>query len=77
MSNLTNGFALFVEGDALYDAMLADLTLARSAIRLESYIFADDEIGLQFIGELGRAAQAGIATTLRLDAAGSWGGLHR
>ena len=73
----TRTFTLFVEGDTLYDAMLADLTRARSAIRLESYIFIDDEVGSQFIDALGHAAHAGITTTLRLDAAGSWGGLHR
>lgn len=73
----TDGLTLFVEGDVLYDAMLADLALAQSAIRLESYIFADDEVGSQFVAALGRAAQSGVATTMRLDAAGSWGGLHR
>ena len=77
MSTKTRAFTLFVEGDVLYDAMLADLDLAQRTIRLESYIFADDEIGSQFIDVLGRAAHSGIATTLRLDAAGSWGGLRR
>lgn len=77
MNSAERAFTLFVEGDALYDAMLADLSLAHSAIRLESYIFADDEIGSQFLDVLGRAAQSGIATILRLDAAGSWGGLRR
>ena len=70
-------FTLFVEGDVLYDAMLADIALAQSAIRLESYIFADDEIGSRFIDVLGQSAHSGIATMLRLDAVGSWGGLHR
>ena len=73
----TTTLTLFIEGDDLFDAMLADLALAQSAIRIESYIFADDEIGSQFIDVLGRAARSGIATTLRLDAAGSWGGLRR
>ena len=77
MSEATHELTLFVEGDALYDAMLADLARAQSAIRLESYIFADDEVGSQFIDALGRAAQSGISTTLRLDAAGSRSGLRR
>ena len=68
---------LFVEGDLLYDAMLADIARAKSAIRLESYIFADDEIGSQVIDALCRASRNSVATTLRLDAAGSWGGLSR
>jgi cardiolipin synthase len=69
-------FALFVEGDELYDAMLVDLAKARSAVRLESYIFADDEVGARFIDALCVAAKAGVEATLRLDAAGSMGGLH-
>lgn len=77
MNDATHAVTLFFEGDALYDEMLDDLALARSAIRLESYIFTDDEIGSQFIDVLGRAARSGIVTTLRLDAAGSWGGLRQ
>lgn len=49
-----HAFTMFVEGDALYDAMFADLASAQSAIRFESYIFADDEVGSQFIDVLGR-----------------------
>ena len=49
MNDATQAITLFVEGDALYDAMLADIAIAQSAIRLESYIIADDEIGSQFI----------------------------
>ena len=73
----TQALTLFVEGDSLYDAMLADIARAKSAIRLESYIFADDEIGSQLIDALAQAARNGVATTLRLDAAGSWDGLRR
>ena len=71
------GLTLFTEGDALYDAMLADLALAERTIRVETYIFEDDEIGAQFIDALVTAARSGVATVLRLDAAGSWGGLRR
>ncbi len=38
-------FALFVEGDELYEAMLADIAAARRYIHMESYIFAADEVG--------------------------------
>lgn len=76
MHDTTHRFVLFVEGDALYDAMLADLGSAQDTIRLESYIFFDDEIGKRFVDVLGRAAKSGVATTLRLDAAGSLGGLR-
>lgn len=75
-SGLMDSISMFIEGDALYDAMLADIARARTTIRIESYIFADDEIGAQFIDALGQASRSGIATRLRLDAAGSWGGLR-
>lgn len=73
VNNTTQAVTLFFEGDALYEAMADDLAGSQSAIRLESYIFTDDEVGTAFIDLLGRAARAGIATTLRLDAAGCWG----
>jgi len=76
MTASANWFTLFVEGDELYDAMLVDLAVARRTIRLESYIFADDEVGARFVEALCRSASAGVECTLRLDAAGSMGGLH-
>ena len=39
---------LFTEGDELYAAMLASIRSARDSVRMESYIFAADEIGWQF-----------------------------
>ena len=71
-----NWYTLFVEGDDLYDAMLADLAKARNVVRLESYIFEDDEVGARFVRALCDAASSGVETTLRLDSAGSLGGLH-
>lgn len=70
------GLTLFVEGDALYDAMHVDLERARRAIRLESYIFNEDEIGAGFLHQLAQRARAGVIATLRLDAVGSWQGLR-
>lgn len=64
--------ALFTEGDQLYDAMLGDIRAADSAVRLECYIFADDEAGAPFFTALAEAAVADRAVTLRLDSAGSW-----
>jgi len=69
-------YTLFVEGDDLYDAMLADLAQARRMVRLESYIFEDDEVGARFVRSLCDLARSGVETILRLDAAGSMGGLH-
>jgi cardiolipin synthase len=63
---------LFTEGDTLYAAMLASIRGARHAIRMESYIFASDEIGWQFAEALAERAAAGIDVRLHLDAAGAW-----
>ncbi len=64
-------FELFTEGDLLYAAMLAAIAEARHEILLESYIFADDEIGRRFAAALTERARAGVSVRLHLDAAGS------
>ena len=68
-------FTLFFEGDGLYEAMLADIAAARACIRMESYIFAADEIGWRFARALAERAAAGVEVRLHLDAAGFllWG----
>ncbi len=68
-------FALFVEGDELYEAMLADIAAAHTRVRMESYIFAADEIGWRFARALAECTAAGIEVRLHLDAAGFllWG----
>ena len=68
---------LFVEGDTLYAAMLASIRNARVAIRMESYIFAGDEVGQSFAEALTERAQAGVEVRLHLDAAGAHGGLSQ
>ncbi len=62
---------LFIEGDTLYAAMLDAIRGARDSIKLESYIFADDEIGRWFAEALGERARAGIQVQVIIDAAGS------
>jgi cardiolipin synthase A/B len=64
-------FELFTEGDLLYEAMLASISTAQHQILLESYIFADDEIGRRFAAALIERAQRGIIVRVHLDAAGS------
>ncbi len=64
-------FQLFVEGDALFDAMIAAIEKARCDIRMESYIFATDEIGARFVAALAAKARAGIDVRLHLDAFGA------
>lgn len=77
MSAICEPTRLIVEGDELYAAMLADIAQARVSVRMESYIFADDEIGARFVAALIERAQAGLKVWLRVDAAGSFGVLPR
>ncbi len=62
---------VFAEGDDLYEAMLRDLSRAHKAIRLESYIFAGDEMGWQFAKVLAERARAGVSVRVHVDAAGA------
>lgn len=62
---------LFTEGDLLYDAMLQSIGSARREIRLESYIFADDEIGRRFADAFVDCVARGVHVRLHIDAAGS------
>ncbi len=64
-------FQLFVEGDILFDAMIAAISNATSDIRMESYIFAADEIGTRFAAALAARARAGVDVRLQLDAFGA------
>ena len=66
-----DGFTLYTEGDALYDDMLVAISGARHHVLMESYIFADDEIGRRFADRLMERARAGITVRLHIDAAGS------
>lgn len=62
---------VYTEGDLLFEAMLADIASARHSVKLESYIFADDEIGQRFAAALGERARAGVQVLMHIDAAGS------
>ncbi len=64
---------IYTEGDALYDAMLADIGRAEHEVCLESYIFSDDEVGRAFADALCQAARRGCRVRLLLDAVGSGG----
>lgn len=71
----TGRLRVYTEGDRLYAAMLAAIRKSRCSIKLESYIFADDEIGRRFIAALEERAARGVTVQVHLDAAGSffWG----
>jgi len=62
---------LFTEGDQLFDAMLGAISRAQREINLETYIFADDEIGRKFAKALSERAKAGVRVRLLVDAVGS------
>ncbi|HEX5339802.1 MAG TPA: phospholipase D-like domain-containing protein [Gammaproteobacteria bacterium] len=70
-SHSTGPSRIYIEGDMLFAAMLAAINAARHSIKLESYIFADDEIGREFAAALGARAQAGVQVLMNIDAAGS------
>ncbi len=62
---------VYGEGDDLYAAMLEDIGQARDTIRLESYIFAGDEVGWRFANALVERAKAGVSVCVHVDAAGA------
>lgn len=62
---------VFGEGDLLYAAMISDITSAKTAVRLESYIFAADDVGWRFAGALAERARDGVAVLVHIDAAGA------
>lgn len=62
---------IFSEGDDLYAAMLEDIGAATNVIRLESYIFAGDEIGRRFAEALIKRARSGVQVLVHADAAGA------
>lgn len=64
-------FRLFVEGDELYEEMVAAIECAESSVRLESYIFADDEVAARFAAALAKKARAGLDVFVHLDSFGS------
>ena len=51
--------------------MLAAIAQARASVELETYIFADDQIGRQFLAALTRAAQTGVRVRVLVDSYGS------
>ena len=64
-------FQLFTEGDELYDAMISAIEVAKHDVRMESYIFAADEVGGRFAAAFASRARAGVRVRLHLDSFGS------
>jgi cardiolipin synthase len=59
-------------GGKFFPAMLAAIAAARRSIELEIYIYADDEIGRQFLDVLTQAAKRGVRVRVLADAYGSF-----
>jgi cardiolipin synthase len=57
-------------GDQAYPEMLAAIERAKVHLRLCSYIFRADEVGLQFIDALARAHRRGVRTRVLIDGFG-------
>ncbi len=62
---------LYTEGDRLFESMLAAIGSAKEHVWMETYIFADDEVGRRFSQALSEKARAGVQVRLLVDALGS------
>lgn len=58
-------------GDEAFPAMLAAITAARTSVRLEVYIFADDDLGRKFLAALVQVQQRGVTVKVLVDGIGS------
>ncbi len=61
----------YIEGDLLYADMLKAIDKATMSINLESYIFANDEVGNNFIQLLLKKHAQGVSIKLLIDSVGS------
>jgi cardiolipin synthase len=68
-----NESRLLIDGPSTYAAMLAAVESARDHIHLETYIFADDDVGRRFAEALARKRREGVAVRIIYDAIGSIG----
>ena len=57
-------------GDQAYPQMLAAIESAKFQVRLSTYIFRTDDVGLQFIDALVRAHRRGVRTRVLIDGFG-------
>lgn len=63
---------LLIDGPHTYKAMLDAISAARETVHLETYIFADDEVGQRFADALTERARAGVTVRAIYDSIGSW-----
>jgi cardiolipin synthase len=62
---------VFTDGDAWFDALLADCAAAEHVIDFETYIFARDALGERVAAALAAAAARGVAVRLLVDGVGA------
>lgn len=67
-----NEVTLLPGGDQAFPRMLEAIAAARHEVLLESYIFADDATGREFLAALGDAARRGCTVRLMCDGIGSF-----
>jgi cardiolipin synthase len=67
-----NRVTVLRDGEEAFPAMLEAIDGARSAVRLETYIFASDATGRRFARALAGAAARGVDVALLHDSLGSW-----
>lgn len=58
-------------GDEAFPALLAAIDAASASVRLETYIYSDDELGREFLAALLRARQRGVDVKVLVDGLGS------
>ncbi len=71
MAATANKIQWLVGGIKFYPALLSAIAKARVSVELETYIYANDEIGNQILHALIAAAQRGVKVRLLVDAFGS------
>ncbi len=69
-----NDAELLLDGPQTHAAMLDAIAAAEHHVHLESYIFADDDVGAEFAAALAAKAREGVAVRVIFDAIGSRGG---
>ena len=68
-----NAVELLLDGPQTHDAMLEAIASAEHHVHLESYIFADDEVGTEFAEALAAKARMGVTVRVIYDSIGSRG----
>ena len=67
-----NRITMLYNGEMTFEAKLADIALAEHTVRLEGYIFREDEVGARFSDALCEAAARGVQVRVLVDWIGRW-----